>query len=117
MEQNSNDFQNNKLRLAREFIGLSQQDVANQIGLTQCIISLLESKGRKQISIAYLTFLVEKGVNLNLLFDCNVLPSEFFLKLKSYTGQLSKEQSLMEQINKLEKIIIFLQEQISLQRE
>jgi transcriptional regulator with XRE-family HTH domain len=60
---------NIKLRKARKLMGYSQSQAAKLSGLSQTRISKLETKEHKLIPKKYLFFLVQNGININLIFS------------------------------------------------
>ncbi|WP_240911297.1 helix-turn-helix domain-containing protein [Yeosuana marina] len=58
-----------KIKKAREMLGLSQSDFAESVGVTQKDVSLLESGNKKFIPNKYIDFLIDKGFDLNTIFD------------------------------------------------
>ena len=66
-----------KLRAARQYLGMSQGDYAKAIGIGQNDISLLENGKRKFIPLEVLRFFAKKRILLNPLFDDNINPERF----------------------------------------
>lgn len=58
-----------KIKQAREILGLNQSEFATAIGTTQKDVSLIESGNKKFIPNKYIEFLIEKGFDINSLFD------------------------------------------------
>lgn len=58
-----------KIREVRKQLGLKQGEIAGILGIHQRDVSKLENGSKKFIPNAYLEFLVEKGYDVNTLFD------------------------------------------------
>lgn len=58
-----------KIKEARDKLGLSQKDFAIAVGVTQKDVSLLESGNKKFIPNKYIDFLMTKNFDLNSIFD------------------------------------------------
>ncbi len=58
-----------KIKKARKELGLTQADMAKSIQLSQNAISKLESGQKKFVPNEYITFLHEKGYDINSIFD------------------------------------------------
>ncbi|SMO68134.1 XRE family transcriptional regulator [Solitalea koreensis] len=63
------EFEYNRLRIAREQLGLTQKEAANSSGISQRDISQLESGIKKFFLLPYILFLNNNGINLNILFS------------------------------------------------
>ncbi len=66
------------LFIARTLLALNQREAAEQAGIAQTIISLLERGEKKFIPTEYLQFLYNKGVDLNWLFNEKNHSAEIF---------------------------------------
>lgn len=66
-----------KLRVAREKLGLSQIAIAKEIGIKQTGVSAMETGTYERFNFTLFQFLVKCGVNVNLIFDETVTPGEF----------------------------------------
>jgi phage repressor protein C with HTH and peptisase S24 domain len=60
-----------KIKEARTQLSLNQADFADALGVSQNEVSKLEKGGKKFIPNSYISFLSEKGYDLNTLFDDN----------------------------------------------
>ena len=60
-----------KIKEARTQLSLNQADFADAVGVSQNEVSKLEKGGKKFIPNSYISFLSEKGYDLNTLFDDN----------------------------------------------
>ncbi|MGB3181066.1 MAG: helix-turn-helix domain-containing protein [Cyclobacteriaceae bacterium] len=69
----------NKLKAIRKIIGLKQVQMAEQTGITQRDVSLLENGKKTFIPVKYIRFLNEKGIDLNWLFDESEEGDDFYL--------------------------------------
>lgn len=66
-----------KLKIARNALGLSQIYIARHLGIAQTNISNLESGHHIRLHPAYLKILADNGINMNSLFDDSIAPQEF----------------------------------------
>ena len=66
-----------KFKIARESLGLSQEESAQNAGLKQPTISKLESNKMSYLQPSYLYMLSSKNIDLNKLFDASITPGEF----------------------------------------
>lgn len=69
-----------KIKQARQDLGLTQSDMAKALGLSQNAVSKLESGQKKFIPNRYISFLHEKGYDINSIFSNN-------LPLRKLTGE------------------------------
>ncbi len=58
-----------KLFVIRRLLSLSQKEAAEQAGIKQPIISILERGERDDIPTAYIEFLYKSGIDLNWVFN------------------------------------------------
>lgn len=58
-----------RIKEAREILGLNQSQFAKAVGVTQKDVSLIESGNKKFIPNKYISFLVSKNFDLNWLFE------------------------------------------------
>lgn len=62
----------NKLKIARDVLSKNQDDIANETGRTQTIVSAIETGRRKELPIWYIEYLNKNGINLAALFDDSI---------------------------------------------
>lgn len=67
-----------KLFVVRTLLSLSQTEAAQEAGINQTSISLLERGEKKFIPTEYLQFLYNKGIDINWLFNENNNNAEIF---------------------------------------
>ena len=60
-----------KLLTARRLLALSQKEAAEQAGINQATLSILEKGERKFIPTEYLQFLYKKGIDINWIINEN----------------------------------------------
>lgn len=70
-----------KIKEAREQMGLNQSEFAREVGVTQKDVSILESGNKKFIPNQYIEYLLNKGYDLNSIFD-----DDSELKRQSFTS-------------------------------
>ncbi|MFA0963580.1 XRE family transcriptional regulator [Roseivirga sp. BDSF3-8] len=90
----------NKLRAIRKIIGLKQVQMAEQTGITQRDVSLLENGKKTFIPIKYIRFLNEKGIDLNWLFDDNEEGDGFYLEQYKYRTTSGQSQAMEDKMFK-----------------
>lgn len=79
-----------KIRLMREMEGLKQGVFADELGILQKEVSVLESGGKKFLPERYITYLIDKKYDLNSLFD-ESLPLQ---KLSDDVRKVSEETAV-----------------------
>jgi len=79
-----------KIRLMREMEGLKQGVFADELGILQKEVSVLESGGKKFLPERYITYLIDKKYDLNSLFD-ETLPLQ---KLSDDVRKVSEESAV-----------------------
>lgn len=77
-----------KIKEARERLGLGQREFAAEIGVNQKDVSLLESGQKKFIPNLYIDFLISKNFDLNSIFD-----ESLRLKIKEKEGTNQANES------------------------
>ncbi len=71
-----------KFFIARTVLALSQQEAAEQAGIKQATVSILERGGRDAVPEAYIQFLYTKGIDMNWLFNTDENTRNVFRKVK-----------------------------------
>jgi len=74
-----------KIKEAREKLGLSQKDFALSVGVTQKDVSMLEAGNKKFIPNKYIDFLLSENFDLNSIFDDDQ-DLKFKTELENSTG-------------------------------
>ena len=88
-----------KIRVMREMEGLKQGVFADELGILQKEVSVLESGGKKFLPERYITYLIDKNYDLNSLFDEN-LP----LQKNSYDVRKVSEEAAVYDTKGLDNI-------------
>jgi DNA-binding XRE family transcriptional regulator len=71
------NFVGEKIRIGREYLGMSQTQMAAQIGIRQTGISAMEVGMYERVAVKMLEFYAESGIDLGSMFNPNVTPEEF----------------------------------------
>lgn len=58
------------IRKARRILNLSMRQVGEELGTTQQTIHNIETKEDVSYTLQYLIYLRKKGVDINLIFEC-----------------------------------------------
>lgn len=100
---------NNKLKIARQHVGVNQTEAAESIGVTQRDISQLESGEKKFIPTEYIQYLNNKNIPLEMLFNDNISESIFKKELKNigakkYEVMKPSKTVVSERYNDIRKI-------------
>lgn len=80
-----------KLKAAREVLGISQVFAGKESGWSQSAISLLEKGEMIYVPNKYLTFLASQRIDLNKLFDDNVTLEDFTSNPRLELGPLVQQ--------------------------
>jgi len=92
----------NKLKEARLLLGENQKDAGLNSGIHQNTISLMEAGKRKEITLDYLIYLHNRGIDINSILDEN---------------QVTKTIEKNLEISALQKRIVEQEEMIQLLRD
>ena len=79
-----------KLFVIRRLIGLSQKEAAEQSGINQATISILERGERSNLPNAYVDFLYRNGIDINWIFNNDNDTTNAFRKKENHSSAFSK---------------------------